>query len=374
MSKKDFYEILGVARTATQDEIKSAYRKLALKYHPDRNPNNKDAENKFKDAAEAYETLSDAKKRQQYDQFGHNAQNMGGFNTGGTDMDDILENFEDIFGNIFGGMGRRPKAKGAPTARQGHSLQKDITITLEEAFSGVAKEFKIYRFVVCPTCKGDGTLDKKSIQKCSACQGTGQTGHRHGMFMDIRTCSTCHGEGFTIGKPCATCRGQSRVQQYDTVNINLPKGLFSGAELHVQDKGDAGVFGGQTGDLVLKITVTPHKRFRRVEDNLETKLLLTYPQLVFGCQIEVETLDGSKETIKIPKGCKVGEPIIIAEKGFHRLRGRGRGDLVILTQCDIPTRLSRPAEELLKNYSDSIGTGSHDTDTGIKGFFKKFLG
>lgn len=377
MSKRDYYEILGVSKTATQDEIKAAYRKLALKHHPDRNPDNKEAEEKFKEAAEAYEVLSNPEKRKQYDQFGHAAAGGPGFDAhGGMSMDDIFANFEDIFGDIFGGMaGRRKTKKTGPSPKRGHDLSKSVSITLEEAFQGTTKEIKLYHFTNCPTCEGKGTKEGTKVDICKECQGSGQIGYRHGIFMYAQTCPTCHGEGYTIPNPCPECKGQSRIQKYDTIKVSIPKGIFDDAELRIPGKGDAGIFGGPPGDLYLHVKVMPDKKFKRVGDDIECNVMLTYPQFVFGSQIEVENIDKTKETVKIPKGWPVSEPIIISGKGFPNIKGRGRGNLVIIPKCNIPKKLSKDAQETLKNYSEEIGTTINSEEEGIiKSFFKKFLG
>lgn len=373
-NKRDFYEILGVPKTATQDEIKAAYRKLAMKYHPDRNPDNKEAEDKFKEAAEAYETLSNPEKRKQYDQFGH-AGPMGGYGSQDMNMDDIFRNFEDIFGDIFGGQTqqRRRQKKAGPIPKRGHDLRKELTLSLEEAFLGAAKEIKLYHFVICKTCEGKGMPASETATTCPECQGNGQIAYRHGIFMYSQGCPTCHGDGYIIAHPCSTCKGQSRVQQYETVSINVPKGIYDGADLRIPGKGDAGVFGGEAGDLFIHIRVMPHKKFTRVEDDLECFIVLTYPQLVFGCQVDVENIDGTMETIKIPKGCPIAERITVSGKGFAKIRGKGRGNLVVITKCDIPKKLTAEAEELLKKYSEIIGTTTNSHESSIKSFFKKFL-
>lgn len=372
-NKRDYYEVLGVSKTAPQDEIKAAYRKLAMKYHPDRNPDNKEAEDKFKEAAEAYEVLSNAEKRKQYDQFGHAGPGMGGFGQG-MSMDDIFTNFEDIFGEIFGGGGqsqKRRSRKAEPTPKRGHDIVKDVSMSLEEAFTGTTKEVRIYHFVTCETCNGKGMAKGATVQQCPECQGAGQIGYRHGIFMYSQTCPHCHGEGYLITNPCSTCKGQSRIQQYDTVSVSIPKGIYDGAELRVTGKGDAGVFGGPAGDLYLRIHVVPHPLFKRVGDDLEYTVNLAYPQLVLGAQIEIENIDGTKEPVKIPKGTQVGDHITVTGKGFHRVRGKGRGNLIVIAKCIIPKKISPEAEQLLKEYAQLTGTNSSESN---KGFFKKFLG
>lgn len=376
MAKKDYYEVLGVSRTASQQEIKTAYRKLAMKYHPDRNPDNKEAENKFKEAAQAYEVLSDEKKRKNYDQFGHaGVEGMGAGGAHDMNMEDIFEQFGDIFGSIFGSGGSRKKRTAAgPTAKRGHDLYKDISISLKEAFLGTKKEISYYHFVTCTDCQGKGAQKGTLYQPCTVCHGSGQQTYQQGFFAFSQTCGSCMGEGFIIPSPCSTCAGQSRTQKYEKITPNIPRGIFDSAELRLAEKGDAGVFGGPAGDLYLRIHVQPDKAFTRKGDNLETTLTLTYPQLVFGAQVEIESIDGSKEMVKIPKGTKVGEKIFIPKKGFANVRSQQRGDLVITTQCHIPTKLSSEARDLLKNYSDIVGTQTHQQDGGVTGFFKKFLG
>lgn len=374
--KKDYYETLGVAKTATQDEIKSAYRKLALKYHPDRNPGNKEAEENFKAAAEAYQVLSDPEKRKRYDQFG--TADMGGQGFGqDMNMEDIFDNFGDIFETLFGGGGGRRKSskKAGPTPRRGHDLQKEITITLKESYLGIKKELSYYRFVVCDVCAGKGAKPGTTVETCPTCQGTGQQFYRQGFFTYSQTCSTCGGQGFTVPSPCTNCKGQTRIQMLDTFSFTIPQGVFDGAELRLNGKGDAGIFGGPTGDLLVRIHVLEDKKFKRVDNNLECNVMVTYPELVFGCQIEIESIDGTKETIKIPKGSPVNHKITLVGKGFTSLRGKVRGNLIVTVQCHIPTKLSSEAQETLKKYSELIGTNISDSNSSsIVGFFKKFLG
>jgi molecular chaperone DnaJ len=384
MAQKDYYEVLGLQKAASQDEVKKAYRKLALQYHPDRNPDNKEAEEKFKEAAQAYEILSDEKKRRQYDQFGHaGAQGMGG--SGGFEgfggfqnmnMEDIFDNFGDIFGDIFGGGGSaQRRKKSGPAPKRGHDLAKEVSITLEEAFSGIKKDVTYYHFVTCDTCKGKGAESGTATEQCGECHGAGQLRYQSGIFIQTRSCQTCNGEGFIIKDPCTKCHGQSRIQKYDTIAITIPKGIFDGANLRVTGKGDAGVYGGSAGDLIVRVQVAPNKKFKRVDDDLECTVTLTYPQLVFGAHIDIENIDGSKELLKIPRGCPVGEEITIKGKGFPKLRSRHRGNLIVTTTCDIPKSLSSAAEKTLREYSEQIGSQVDEDSSGsIAGFFKKFLG
>jgi len=381
MAKQDYYAILGVAKTATPEEIKKAYRKLALQYHPDKNPNNKQAEDKFKEAAEAYEILSDPEKKQRYDQFGHAGvgQNGGGQHYG--NAEEIFEQFGDIFGSIFGGGGGfgghghgRGRAKTGPTPQDGSDLSQEITITLQEAFLGTKKNVGVYRYQTCTDCNGNGAADNSKATICTSCRGHGQVVQQQGFFSYARPCSTCKGQGIIISNPCKICNGQSRIQKHERLTITVPAGIFNGAQLRLAEKGDAGVFGGRAGDLFVKVSVTEQTNFVRREHDLVTKLTLTYPQLVLGCQIEIETLDGSKETIKVPSGCPVGKEIVMPGKGFPILGKTARGNLVIIPQCHVPTKLNAEAKKALLEFSTHAGTPDSSKDGGITGFFKKFLG
>jgi len=375
MNKTDFYKVLGVEKSATTDEIKAAYRKLALKYHPDRNPDNKSAEEKFKEATEAYEVLGDTQKRTQYDQFGHaDTSGMGGGHGGHSsmNMDDIFENFGDIFGSMFG-QGQKNRRKKGPQPQAGLSLTKEIEISLKDAFLGTKKEIAYYHFFECDTCHASGTRPGTSIQTCPTCNGSGEMHFKQGFFMYAQACSACSGKGFTIPSPCTACNGQSRVQQYDKFTVTIPKGIYDGVELRVNGKADAGVYGGPAGDLFLKIHIKEDRNFKRDGDDLLCTVMLTYPQLALGCQLDIESIDETKHAIKIPKGCPVGERIIIPGEGFYKLRGKSRGSLVIITQCFIPQKLSADAKKKLQEYSDLVGTQPKAEGT-IASFFKKFLG
>lgn len=371
MAKKDYYEILGVSRTAVAEDIKAAYRKLALKYHPDRNPDNKEAEEKFKEATEAYEILSDPQKRAQYDQFGTATPGFGADSN--VNMEDIFEGLSGLFGDFFGA-GQRRKKKVGPTPKRGHDLAKNVTITLEEAFKGTKKEITYYHFVTCTVCHGKGMPEGASVTVCPNCHGMGQITVRDGFFAYSQSCPMCGGEGYTIPNPCSTCKGHSRVQQYETLSVTIPKGIYDDADLRLAGKGDAGVFGGPSGDLYLKIHVAPHPYFKRVGDDLECTMILTYPQLVLGAQMEIKNIDGSSETFKVAPGSPVGERIVLHSKGFPKLRGKGNGNLIIITACDIPKKLAPEAEQKLREYADLIGTKTSASKNTIGGFFKKFLG
>lgn len=377
MNQTDYYKILGVDHSATNNEVKAAYRKLALKYHPDRNPGNKQAEGKFKEATQAYEILSDQKKRTQYDQFGHagpEGMESGTNYTTNMSMEDIFENFGDIFGSVFSGNRQKRKQPG-PEPKAGLDLGKKLAITLKNAFLGTKQDISYYRFIICEACKGHGTQAKTKPQACSTCKGLGQIQYKQGFFMYAQTCSSCSGEGFIIPSPCFTCNGQSRLQKYDKFTVTIPAGIFDNAELRITDKGDAGVYSGPAGDLYLKVEVQEDKKFKRVKDDLTCSVMLTYPQLTLGCQVEIESIDGSKYVIKIPKGCEIGARILVPGKGFCKLRSKIRGNLVVITQCHIPKKLSIIAKKVLNSYSKEIGTTIDENKDGyIAGFFKKFLG
>lgn len=376
---KDLYSILGVSKTVSKDELKAAYRKLALKYHPDRNQGNKEAEEKFKEISHAYDILSDDAKRQQYDQVGHEAfHNMGGGAGGAHGFDfneDMFEQFGDIFSSMFGGGARtkRRKTNAGPEPKKGHDLYKEVSISLKDAFLGKKEDVSFYHFATCETCSGKGLKPGTSLLTCAGCKGAGVTTMRQGPFAFEQPCSKCGGEGYTIPSPCATCKGQSRVQKYDKFTVTIPAGIFDGAELRIAGKGDAGVYGGKSGDLFLKIKILADKKFSRIDNDLHCSLMVTYPQLVFGCQVEIESIDGTKETLKIPKGCPVDEKLLIPGKGFTNLRNKHRGNLVVTVKCHVPTKISTAAKEALTTYSEEIGTEAK-SDGSLMGFFKKFLG
>lgn len=377
-SKKNYYDILGVAKNATLDEIKSAYRKLAMKYHPDKNPGNKEAEEKFKELSEAYQVLSDEEKRKQYDTFG-TTDFTSGHGTGGMNFEDIFggefgDIFESMFGGGFGGGRSKKKRKSGPQPQPGHDRHVIVQISLREAFEGIKKDVSYYRLFQCDVCHGRGMEEGKSATTCPDCEGTGQMHYNRGLFMFAQTCNRCGGNGYIITEPCKNCSGQSRKQKLEKLTVTIPRGIFDEAELRVAGKGDDGSFGGPTGNLYVKVEVQPDKKFRRTGDNLECNILLTYPQLVFGAHVEVESIDGSRHTIKIPRGCQVGEKIVIAGKGFENIRTKQAGNFVTYVQCDIPTSLSHDAKETLKTYAEQIGNQPQDNSGFIAGLFKKFLG
>lgn len=376
MSKKDYYVVLGVNRTATEEEVKKAYRKLAMQYHPDRNPDNKEAEEKFKEATEAYEVLSDKDKRARYNQYGHAGVNQGTDFHNFEDAHDIFSNFSDIFGAMFGGgheQQRRSNKPQGPRPAQGHDLAHALQIPLKEAFLGTKKEIRIYRYVPCEECNHLGSKAGSVNTTCVGCDGSGQQAIRQGFFAFSQQCPTCGGQGFKIQNPCGKCKGQSRVQQYDKLTVTIPAGIYDGAELRIADKGDAGIFKGPSGSLFIKVTVVPEANFSRRGDDLVGTLSLTYPQMVLGAHVDVTSIDGTVHAVKVPKGCPVNHEIVIPGKGFVKLRGYGSGNLVLVATCIIPKKLSSASKDALLQY-DQLHQEDEQSGGGLRGFFKKFLG
>lgn len=376
MSKRDFYTILGVSKNATAEEIKKAYRSKAMQFHPDKNPGNKEAEEKFKEVSRAYEVLSNDKKRGSYDQFGHDGvNNNAGAN--GQNMDEFFGNFGDIFDSFFGSnpFNRGKKRKAGPIAEAGHDLSLGLSISLKEAFLGAKKEIGIYRYSRCKGCDGTGAMPGSKISSCVTCNGTGQRSNQQGFFSYSYPCADCSGHGYKITSPCRECLGQTRKQNHERIEINIPRGIYDGAQLRVPEKGDAGTFGGKSGDLYLKISVTGDNRFARRGMDIVSELYLNFPQLVAGCKVKFENIDGTKIDLSIPKGCPVGKEILVPAQGFFALDKLKRGDLYVKIGCLIPTKLSSKAKDaieiLTKELENTESCGSDQQ--GIPGFFKRFM-
>jgi molecular chaperone DnaJ len=354
VSKRDYYEILGVARTATEQEIKSAYRKLALKYHPDRNPGDKVAEERFKEAAEAYAVLADTDKRHMYDRFGHAG--LGGAATGGFDptvftgFEDILGGLGDIFGigDMFGGQRRR----GGP--QRGADLRYDLEIAFDESARGVETTIQIPRQETCETCKGSGAAPGSKPTTCPQCHGRGQLRYQQGFFTVARTCGQCRGTGTIISSPCTTCRGTGRVQQTRKLTVKIPPGIASGQRLRLSGEGESGAGGGPAGDLYVVVHVQEHPFFHRDGNDLFCEIPLNYPTLALGGEIMIPTLEG-EEAFKIPEGTQSGATFRLRGRGMTDVvSGRGRGDLLVTVKVVTPKKLTKDQRKLLEQLADTL--------------------
>src|SRR6266404_3403149 len=351
MSKRDYYQILGVSRTATDPEIKSAYRRLAVKYHPDKNPDDASAEEKFKEAAEAYGVLADANQRQRYDHFGHaGVSNAAGQSWGAPGFSGI----EDILGDLFGfgdvfGSGRGGARRS--TAQRGADLRYDLEITLEEAYAGMTAQLRIPRLETCENCKGNGAAPGTQPETCHTCGGTGQVRYQQGFFSVARTCHACRGAGRVIKNPCPDCNGAGRVEREKQMEVKIPAGVETGSRLRVQGEGEAGTQGGGAGDLYVVIHVAEHEQFERQGSNLYEAVPITFAQAALGSEIFVKTLD-SEEKLKIPMGTQTGTVFRLKGKGMPALGGRGRGDLYVSVTVVTPTTLTREQKRLLEQLAE----------------------
>lgn len=348
MGKRDYYEVLGIARQSEDDEIKKAYRKLALKYHPDRNPGNREAEERFKEAAEAYEVLHDAQKRRLYDAYGFEGLQGTGF-SGFSGFDDIFSSFGDIFQEFFsfGGQGRHQRT----SARPGDDLIYSMGLSFEEAVFGTEKDVEIDTFVRCDKCAGSGAEPGTRDAICPACQGSGQVVQSQGFFRISTSCARCQGTGKVLVSPCAQCQGQGRLRQKKTVQVKVPAGVDSGTRLRLRGEGESGYRGGVAGDLYVKIDVTPHQSLERDGDNLYCKVSISFMQAITGDTVEIPSLDGRK-TMSVPPGTQPGSVVRFAGDGVPRLRGNGRGDLFVEVEVKIPRNVTPRQEELLREFME----------------------
>ena len=381
MAKRDYYDVLGVGRNANKDELKKAYRKLAMQYHPDRNPGNQEAEEKFKEAAEAYEVLSHDDKRANYDRFGHDGLRGGGFSSQGfSDINDIFSHFSDIFGgggsifdDFFGGgthRSRRRRGGGTP----GADLRVSLKLTLEEIATGTSKKIKIRKQVKCDQCGGTGADKSSSLKTCPVCNGTGEmkTVSRSvfGQFVNITTCNNCNGEGTVIETPCKKCMGDGRYQNEVMMHIDVPAGVHEGSYMTLRDQGNAGKRGGPNGSVIVVFEETPHKHFVREEDDIIYNLFITYPQAALGAEVEVPTLTG-KAVLKIDSGTQSGKFLKMRNKGIRHLDSSGSGDQIVKINVAVPHKVSSKEKELLKQLAEmpNIKESSKEEE---KGFFKRF--
>ncbi len=369
MSKRDYYEILGVPRSASEDEIKKSYRKLALQYHPDRNPNNKDAEEKFKEAAEAYEVLSDRDKRQRYDQFGHEGMRAGADFHGYQDVNDIFSSFGDIFGGgifdeVFGG-GRQQRQRRGSTGTPGSDLKVRLRLTLEEVATGVEKRLKIKKWKPCETCGGTGAKAGTSRTTCPTCNGTGEirqvSRSMFGQFVNISTCSTCGGEGRIVKEPCPACSGEGRQQGETTIKVTVPAGVADGNYIPLRGQGNAGRRGGPAGDIIVIIEEEPHEHFQRSNDDVVYDLVLSYPEAALGTEIEIPTLTG-RSRLKIEPGTPAGRILRMRDKGIPHLNSYGKGDQLVRVNIWVPSKLSAKDKEMLRELAKSDSITPSDGD------------
>lgn len=378
MSKRDYYEVLGVGKSANTDEIKKAYRKVAMQYHPDRNPGDRSAEEKFKEAAEAYEVLSDNDKKAQYDRYGHAGVSGNGRGYGGgMNMEDIFSQFGDIFGDdIFGSFfsgGARGQGGRRSRGVRGSNLRVKIKLNYEEIAKGVTKNIKVKKHVACSTCNGSGAKDKSSIQNCTTCGGNGQVRRVSNTFLGqmqtVTTCPACNGEGTTITAKCITCKGEGRVFGEETVSIDIPAGVQEGMQLSLSGKGNAGERGGSMGDLVILIEEEPHKDLQRDGINVAYELHVSFTDAVFGTQLEVPTIDG-RAKIKIPPGTQSGKIFRLKGKGFPAINSYQKGDQLIHVSVWTPQHVSNEEKNMLEKMSKSPNF-QPQPDKSEKGFFEK---
>ena len=372
---EDFYNLLGVARNASEAEILAAFRKLALKYHPDRNPGNKEAEERFRRINGAYEVLSDPKKRQVYDQFGEAGLSgaggfpgaAGGFAGAGVNMHEV---FGDLFEQFFGEAGGRRRGP-----RRGADLKYEVEISLEDAFQGVKFPLAFDRVEACPSCRGTGARDGSSLKRCSTCRGLGRVQFSQGFFSMTQTCPDCGGEGQRVDNPCRDCRGAGRMRKRAELSVKIPPGIYDGATLRISGEGEAAGRGAQPGDLFVVVRLKPDSRFERTDDDLQIHAGIDIAQAALGTTLQVPTMDGEPFTIRIPPGTQHGAVLRVREKGMPRLHGRGRGDLLVHIRLTVPQSLTPRQKELLEELARSLhgddGRGGGKKEGGI---FKNIFG
>jgi molecular chaperone DnaJ len=376
VSKRDYYEVLGLGRDATEQQIKSAYRKLALKFHPDRNPGDRKAEESFKEAAEAYSVLADPQKRGLYDRFGHAGVNASagagpGFDpTIFADFSDIFAGLGDMFGfgDILGGGRRR---RGGP--QRGSDLRYDLEITFDESAEGTETSILLPREEICDTCSGSGAAPGTQPETCAQCRGTGQLRYQQGFLTVARPCSTCRGTGRTIAKPCATCRGAGRMSRERKLTVKIPAGIATGQQLRLAGEGEHGSAGGPPGDLYVVVHVQEHPFFQREGDDLYCELSINFPTLAIGGTVKVPTLD-AYEDLTIPAGTQPGARFRLRGKGMPNVSGRGRGDLHVIAQVAVPKKLTKDQKQLLEQLAETMPPQVNDREEEEKPFFERVKG
>ena len=370
MSKRDYYETLGVSRNADAAALKSAYRKLAMKYHPDRNPGDKEAEQNFKEVSEAYEVLRDEQKRAAYDRFGRDAFTQGGMGGGSAaggqqGFGGFSDIFEEMFGDMMGGGGRR----GRPQSGRGADLRHDMEISLEDAFHGRSRTIRVHASVACETCHGTGGKDGAAPTTCPTCHGRGKVRSQQGFFTLERTCPTCHGQGSIIDEPCPACGGEGRVRQDKTLSVTIPAGVEDGTRIRLSGEGEAGLRGAPSGDLYIFLTIAPHRIFQREAAHIFCEVPISMVEAALGGEIEVPTIEGGRARVKIPEGAQSGQRFRLRGKGMTPMRGRNRGDMFIELNVETPVRLTGRQKELLKEFQQEGGGKSQSPES--EGFFAK---
>jgi len=374
MSKKDYYEVLEVPRSANASEIKKAYLKLAKKYHPDQNANNPDAEKKFKEISEAYDTLKDEQKRAAYDRFGHAAfaqgnsasSGFGGGRPGGFNAQDINDIFGDFFGDFMGGSTRRSRTS---TNIRGSDLKYELTISLEEAFRGTDKNINFTTEVKCSPCSGKGSQDASATTNCSQCGGAGVVRMQQGFFAIEQTCNKCGGAGQVIKNPCTTCHGNGRITKQKSLIINIPSGIEDNTRIRIASEGEAGIRGGANGDLYVFVSIKPHDIYKVENSNLHFKLPISFTKAVLGGEIEVPTIDGLKVKLTIPAGSETGDQLRIKGYGMSKVRSSARGDLYAHVYVQIPKHLTTKQKDLLEELDKELGQVNQNYSE--SGFFSK---
>jgi molecular chaperone DnaJ len=368
MAKRDYYEVLGVGRNATEDELKKAYRKLAMQYHPDRNRGDDKAEARFKEVNEAYEVLKDGEKRAAYDRYGHAAIEGGGPGGGGNPFSG--GGFEDIFEEMFGRFGGRG---GRQSTGRGADLRQEVQITLEEAFAGAKKTIRVPSSVQCEACKGSGAEGgNTSVQTCASCRGAGKVRAQQGFFLVERTCPTCSGSGKIIKNPCKVCHGAGRVQRDRTLSVAIPPGVEDGTRIRLTGEGEAGLRGAPAGDLYVDVGVKQHPIFQREGPNIMVRVPLRMTQAALGASVEVPSIDGGRASVKIPAGTQTGDNFRLRGKGFSVLRNTARGDMYVQVVVETPQNLSPKQRELLEAFEAGAETGGKQSQSPEnEGFFAK---
>ena len=352
--KADYYEVLSVSKTASDGEIKTAYRKLAMQFHPDRNPGDKAAEEKFKECSEAYGVLSDPQKRAAYDRYGHAAVGGSGFPGGFSGFNGEPQDLGDIFGDIFGemfnaGSGGRRQSR----AQRGRDLRYDLSLQFEEAIFGKEQEITGKRSETCTDCNGTGSAKGKQPTTCTQCRGAGQGRFQQGFFSMARTCPKCEGTGVLVTDPCPTCKGESRVMREHTMHVKVPAGVEDGTRIRYQGEGEAGKLGGPSGDLYVVLAVKPHKFFEREGDDLHCTIPVSFPQAALGDELEIETLEGVA-VVKIPEGTQSGRTFRLKGKGVPHLNSHGKGDLIVEVRVQTPGKLTKQQRDLMKQLADTM--------------------